>query len=207
MKLCTECNIEKELEEFWFNVKKNSYHQNCKKCKYIKSKKYINVTPEQKAICDKRYREKHYEQLKISKKDEYERNKDKYITRALAYQKTKYGKLKHNIRNRIGKAIKARTNSSKDLLDCEITLYISYLEFQFDNEMSWENYGNFWQIDHVNQICNFNLNNDIEQKKAFNWKNTRPLKTYDNLSRSNKSDINEINNHNKIVDNFLNATL
>lgn len=84
-----------------------------------------------------------------------------------------------------------------------IKTYISYLEYQFDNNMSWDNYGKYWQIDHVNPICNFNLEDNIEQKQAFNWKNTRPLKTYDNLSRSNKSDFIEISKHNMIVENFL----
>lgn len=71
MKICTECLIEKSLDAFWFNVKKNKYQ----------SKKYKNITPEKKAIYDKRYREKYSDELKISKKDEYERNKAKYITR------------------------------------------------------------------------------------------------------------------------------
>ena len=206
MKICKgKCKKEKPLDEFWFNKKKNAYHSHCKKCKYDKSKKYINITPEKKAIYNMTYRKNHSEELKISKKDEYERHKDKYISRALTYQKTKKGKLKHNIRTRIGNAIKNRSNSSKDLLDCDIDLYISYIEFQFDNEMTWDNYGDLWQIDHVNPICNFNLENDIEQKEAFNWKNTRPLKTYENLSRSKNSNLIDINKHNIIVCNFLNC--
>ena len=207
MKICTVCLLDKELDEFWFNTKKNAYHPNCKKCKYLKSLKYKNITKETKAIYDKTYREKHSEKLKISKKYEYERNKSKYISRALIYQQTLKGKLKHNIRSRINNSIKRKSNSSNELLGCNIDKYILFLEFQFDNEMSWDNYGSYWQIDHVNPICNFNLENIIEQKIAFNWQNTRPLKSYENLSRSNISDINEINKHNIIVKNFLNATL
>jgi hypothetical protein len=206
IKKCTCCKIEKELNEFWFNKKQNIYHPNCKTCKYEKSKKYINVSKEQKSIYDATYREKHKEQLKISKKEEYERNKSKYIKRVLKNQRTLEGRLKHNIRTRISSAISRRSNSSKTLLGCEIVFYISYLEYLFDYSMSWDNYGTYWHIDHINPICNFNLTIDEQRLLAFNWKNTRPLKADENLSRSNKSNFNEIQTHNNLIEKFLNAT-
>ena len=201
-KICTICKIEKDLSEFWFNTKKNSYHPNCKPCKYEKSKKYANVSKEQKAIYDAKYREKHKEQLKISKKDEYERNKDKYISRVIAYQKTNEGRLKHNIRTRIANAISRKSNSIKELLGCDIDFYRLYLEYLFDDSMTWDNYGNYWHIDYIHPICNFDLSIDKQQKTAFNWKNTRPLSAVSNLSRSNKPNFEEINKHIKLVENF-----
>ena len=192
-KKCTCCKIEKELNEFWFNKKQNIYHPNCKTCKYEKSKKYINFS-------------KHKEQLKISKKEEYERNNSKYITRVLKNQRTLEGRLKHNIRTRISRAISRRSNSSKTLLGCEIEFYISYLEYLFNDSMSWDNYGTYWHIDHINPICNFNLTIDEQKLLAFNWKNTRPLKADENLSRSNKPNFNEIQIHNNLIEKFLNAT-
>lgn len=205
-KICTCCKIEKELQDFWFNKKQNRYHPNCKKCKYEKSKNYSNVSREQKSIYDAKYRQKHKEQLKISKKEEYEKNKDKYIARAITYQQTLEGQLKHNIRTRIGNSISRRSNSSSALLGCKIDFYISYLEYFFDDSMNWDNYGTHWHIDHIHPICNFNLTIDEQQLLAFNWKNTRPLKAVDNLSRSNKPNFDEIHNHNNLIQTFLNAT-
>lgn len=201
-KVCTVCLQELAIECFWFNTKRVRYHSNCKKCKYEKSKKYNNVSKEQKAKYDATYRAKHAESLKISKKNEYERNKDKYISRALVQQRTPEGRLKHNIRTRIGNAIKAKSNSSKDLLGCDIETYISYLEFQFEEKMSWENYGDYWQIDHVNPICNFDLSKEEELLAAFNWKNTRPLSSYENLSRSKYTNIDDIEQHKNAIKNF-----
>lgn len=206
IKICTCCKTEKELNEFWFNKKQNRYHANCKICKYENSKKYINVSKEQKAIYDAKYRENHKEQLKISKKEEYERNKDKYINRVLVYQQTLEGRLKHNIRTRIAKSISRRSNSSKTLLGCEIEFYISYLEYLFDDSMTWDNYGTYWHIDHIHPICNFTLTIEKQQLLAFNWKNTRPLNAVENLSRSNKPNFNEIQLHNILIKTFLNAT-
>lgn len=202
-KVCTECKEEKLLDDFWFNKKRNNYHSNCKICKYNKSKKYINVSKEQKAIYDKTYRSKHNETLKIKMKTYYENNKEKIISNVLENQKTLIGKLKHNIRTRLGNAIKRRSNSSKELLDCDIKIYIEYLEYQFDNDMNWENYGSYWHIDHVNPINNFDLTNIEDIKKAFHFTNTRPLSVELNLSRSKKTNIQDINEHNIIVNKFL----
>lgn len=205
-KTCTHCNTSQPIENFWFNKKKNSYHLNCKKCKYEKSKKYINVTKEKKAEYDKRYRENHKEVLKDKKKQEYAKNKDAYIQRAIKNQNTLIGKLKHNIRTRIGNAIARRSNSSKDLIGCDIDYYIKYLECFFTDEMTWANYGTFWHIDHVKPLCTFDLHKEENQLLAFNWKNTRPLTAYDNLARSKTTDMCDLQQHIQLVDNFLNAT-
>ena len=202
MKKCTLCKAEKPMDDFWFNKKKNEYHPRCKPCKYEVSKKYINVSKEQKAIYGVTYREKHKEKLKISKKEEYIRNREKYITRSLEYQKTLVGRIKHNIRTRINNAIKRGSNSASKLIGCDIEMYIHYMEYLFDETMTWDNYGTHWHIDHVNPVCNFDLTIIDQQKIAFHWTNTRPLSATDNLSRSNSPDFLEIEKHNNKIKNF-----
>ena len=204
-KLCKNCNISKNIEEFWFNKKINKYHHHCKKCKSQITKKYYNVSKEKKAEYDKKYRDKHKDILKEKKKEEYERNKEKYISRQLKYNQSFEGRIKHNIRTRIGNAIKRKSNSTFELLGCHIDFYITYLEFLFIDEMSWENYGIYWQIDHVKPIKEFDLSNIDEQKTAFNWKNTRPLEKTMNLSRKHNTK-DDIEKHNLIIKHFLIAT-
>lgn len=204
-KICTECHLEKNIQDFWFNKTRNRYNSKCKSCKYQINKKYINISKEKKAEYDKKYREKHSDVLKIRKKEEYERNKEVYINRQKKYQKTLLGRLKHNLRTRICNSIKRKSNSTFDLLGCDIYFYISYLEYFFDNQMSWDNYGIYWQIDHVNPLKNFNLDDINEQKEAFKWSNTRPLSAYLNLSKK-MNDEENINKHKQIVQEFLIAT-
>jgi len=187
-KMCTKCKEIKAIDHFWFNKKRNLYHPNCKSCKYEISKKYINVTKEKKAEYDKKYREKYAYILKDKKKDEYNRNKSKYIERQLKYNQTLEGRIKHNIRTRIGNAIKRKSNSSQELLGCDLAFYFKYIEFLFTSEMSWDNYGSYWQIDHVKQLCSFDLTIKDQQLIAFNWKNTRPLYILDNLSKKKNTD-------------------
>ena len=49
--------------------------------------------------------------------------------------------------------------------------------------MNWENYGTYWEIDHIKQIITFDLNLEENQYLAFNYKNTRPLSSKENKSR------------------------
>lgn len=202
MKVCTHCKKEKILDDFWYNKKRNMYHPTCKICKYELSKKYICVTKEKKSEYDKTYREKHKDVLNQRKKDEYQRNKQIYINRQIEYQRTLEGRIKHNLRTRISNSIKRKSNSTFDLLGCDIHFYMNYIEFLFDSNMTWENYGSYWHIDHVKQLKDFNLNNIDEQKEAFNWKNTRPLEKSLNLSKIMNNNM-YIEQHKLIVTKFL----
>ena len=51
--------------------------------------------------------------------------------------------------------------------------------------MSWDNYGSYWDIDHIIPCASFNLDNLEEQKKCFIFTNTRPLSKIEN-QRKNK---------------------
>ena len=49
------------------------------------------------------------------------------------------------------------------------------------------NYGSIWEIDHCLPIKCFNLSNEIELRKCFNWVNLRPM--YAKENNSNKAKI------------------
>ena len=60
-----------------------------------------------------------------------------------------------------------------------------WLEFTFDDPINWSNYGSKWEIDHVVPIDSFNLQNQTELFKCFNWRNTRALNKLANSEKSN----------------------
>ena len=83
-------------------------------------------------------------------------------------------------------ALKNKSNSSEELLGCPIEEYIVYLEQHFNQNMTWENYGIYWEIDHTKPISSFDLTKEQEIKKCFNYKNTKPLSINENRQKGNK---------------------
>ena len=54
--------------------------------------------------------------------------------------------------------------------------------------MTVENYGSVWQIDHCLPIKSFNLLDENDMKKCFNWINLRPMYSKENNSKNDKID-------------------
>ena len=83
--------------------------------------------------------------------------------------------------------------------------YNKWLEYQFDENMSWDNYGSYWEIDHLVPIDSFDLTNGDEIYECFDWKNTRPMESSANSAKSNIVDKKIIRNHRTIVESFFNS--
>jgi len=86
-------------------------------------------------------------------------------------------RLKSNIRTRIYKAIKNKSNASFKLLGCHIDNYIVYLEQQFTDKMNWENYGSYWEIDHIEPLI---------KGGSFHYTNTQPLTVTENRKKGGR---------------------
>ena len=54
--------------------------------------------------------------------------------------------------------------------------------------MTVENYGSVWQIDHCLPITSFNLLDENDMTKCFNWVNLRPMYSKENNSKNDKID-------------------
>ena len=103
-------------------------------------------------------------------------------------------KVRRNLRTRIISALKnnSKSISTIKLLGCSISFYKQWLEWRFDSNMTWNNYGIYWHIDHVKPCSSFDLIKISEQYKCFNWKNTQPLEKSKNIVKSNKILLNHI---------------
>jgi len=103
-------------------------------------------------------------------------------------------KLKQILRGRYLDALKRHTTGGKvnkhhsaiELIGCDIEFYKQYLEQQFKSDMTWENHGVLWEIDHIKPCAAFDLTNIEQQKQCFNYINTQPLYKVDNRSKGDK---------------------
>ena len=94
-------------------------------------------------------------------------------------------KIEQSLRSRFHKFLKVNKGDYDycELFGCDRIDFNNWLESNFTNEMSWENYGSSWNIDHIIPVSIFDLSKTDEQNFCFNWKNTRPLKPSVNFSR------------------------
>jgi hypothetical protein len=79
-------------------------------------------------------------------------------------------------------------------MDCSGEDVAEWLQFRFEADMSWDNYGvgadKVWTIDHVIPLDWFDLKDPEERKMAFNWINIQPCR--DNFRKHVELRTNEI---------------
>jgi len=183
-RICNKCKISKTEEDTNFRL-----------CTYKNGSKYFKSTCRD---CErqnsKQYSQKHKEKIKqyqidfAKKNPQYIKNwkisnKNKINERERNRRKNDINfKLKKNISRAISHAIFKCGNSTIKFLPYTIDDLKQYLENQFDNEMSWDNYGVYWHIDHIIPHSTFKYDSmeDIEFKRCWSLNNLRPLEAKQN---------------------------
>lgn len=192
MKQCKKCNIEKPLTEF-FNRKdeKDGKHRYCKPCLKPLNDQWYQDSKESRADYYKVYRDQNKDYFNKYCTTHYHTKKELYRE----WNRTKYHtdlgfKLRHVTASRISQALKTYQTLKKDrtieYLGCTMDEYTQYLEQMFTSDMSWDNYGEYWEIDHIKPIDAFDLNDEAQLYEAFKYTNTQPLKKEDNREKSNR---------------------
>lgn len=119
MKTCSKCKIEKETYEFYVNKRaKDGLQHRCKSC----HKELTKTTPE-KAMKRKLYRESNKTMLSESKKNSYNKNKEKYLEDSRRYYrdnieviKIRDLKYRNNNKDKIRNINKTYRTKNKDIL-------------------------------------------------------------------------------------------
>jgi hypothetical protein len=98
------------------------------------------------------------------------RNVGRLIARALKKQGTTKG----------GKTFSALPYTPSDLVE--------HLENQFDDKMNWDNYGDYWVVDHIypQSLLPYSSLEDENFQKCWALENLQPLEKIANIRKSNK---------------------
>jgi 5-methylcytosine-specific restriction endonuclease McrA len=80
-------------------------------------------------------------------------------------------------------------------IGCNIPYLREWFEYNFTGEMNWDNYGSYWSIDHVIPVSKFNLTNEDEKLKCWNWSNLVPATINFNSSKKDTLDIYQLHNN------------
>jgi hypothetical protein len=166
-KVCNGCQEEKDINSFAFKFSDRCIRRGtCNQCRYKKRKK---------KPLDQETKIK-YNAAKLA------RFRERYQTDLLF-------KLKHDLRQRMYKALNGSQKSSttQSLLGCSVEEFKTYIESLWLEGMTWENRGPFgWHIDHIDPCDYFDLSDPQQQKKCFHYTNLQPLWWRDNLVKGKK---------------------
>lgn len=151
------------------------------------------LSPEEQAKVEKQrqwqrqYYEKNKEAVLARAKKYKEDNKDKINATRRKYLKKKMKdpveRLKRSMKTLLLAKMK-KNSSSTTYFGSKIDFIKKWLEFNFEDDMSWDNYGKHWQIDHTIPIDLWNVQDDNDAKLCFNWKNLMPLHKDRNLRKA-----------------------
>ena len=188
MMICSTCKELNPIENFYKNKKQ------CKKCRFKKKKEWHESNKEKINKYYKEYRELNREKAVEYQKQWYKFNKENAIKRRKEYNnvrlKTDYiFKFKHNVRVLIRNSFKRGNNQlRKDaktevILGCTIEEFISYIETQFKQGMSFDNHGE-WHLDHVIPLAIAKTEEEVI--KLNHYTNFQPLWAKENLFKSDK---------------------
>lgn len=176
MKTCTKCKQTLSLDNFRFMKTKDRYMAECKVCFYNRVKKLRPNYKEYDTFYAKEYKQKNYEKI---------RNRERPYQKE--YMKKRrldpIFKLKENLRTYFYRTLLHKTKGVFTYLGCSIEEFKLYLEKQFGENMSWENYGSYWEIDHIIPVENFDFNNEKDIKQCWSYTNLRPLTINENRKR------------------------
>ena len=213
--LCKLCFREKDKEE----NNRPSELDPPKTCRTCETEKPATAFRKKELVCKEcnkkrlyKWREEHKEQfLGLCKKY---RDKEDSKNKRNTYLRNKYNseikvKLEKLYRNRIRECIKKKyipRNTKFDyisLLGCGWEIVVKWLEFNMKPEMTWDNYGTYWHVDHIYPCALFNFEKIEDRKKCFNWTNLAPLEGIENLKKSDNLDIDMVLKYKKRAIEFI----
>ena len=172
---CLKCKTEKPAEKMTKGKTKW-----CLEC-YNSYKRDYNT----KKKADPEYVKKQQQK----QRDWWEKNREWGNQRQREYREGNANfKLSNALRARVKYALLGcvKADSTFSLLGCSPNEWKAHLEKQFTGQMSWDNYGTHWEVDHITPVSHFDLTNEEEQHKAFHYLNTQPLTCEENKRKGNR---------------------
>jgi len=158
-KFCNKCQLTKPVYDFTKRTNSpDGYEYRCDAC---------NV--------------EHEKQWRINNPDQAkERSRNYYVNNI----QVRISKSMHNkLRNLLKRG--SHTHRTEEIIGLNQVTHLEWLSFNFENEMTWTNYGKVWQIDLIIPASSFDLTVKAQLLACFNWKNIRPCMKSDNLAKYN----------------------
>lgn len=195
-KKCISCGETTSSLNFRHNRKK------CLDCERSHGRQYRKQTT--KAI---EWTENNKSKMKELQHRNYEANKKTIRAReTYRLQTDDHFRMIKAYRGSICRLLNGKINSYKKL---NITRYqyLAWMEFCFDKEMTLENHGDFWQIDHIIplDVLKAKCVNEVSVRSRciIEWYNTAPVKKDFNEKKNKRLNLDQLASHMKITKKFI----
>lgn len=193
-KKCRECILQKQ-NRVLNKPTEDMPDKCCKRCQIVKVATKFRYRTNVCIDCEKNdlYKWRHDNPERFKEHLQKYRSTDEYLAKRRTYLMQQYhnnmqARIAQMCRNRIRGAIYGigKSATTQELLGCSIELLQEWLEYNFDENMKWENIGTYWHIDHIKPCASFDLTNVEEQRQCFHWTNLAPLEKHRNMSKGDK---------------------
>jgi hypothetical protein len=218
-KTCYKCGITKSIDEFeWRNhcrdcENKRQKDRNAKKKNGIENgvitgNRKCAICCEVKPISEFRYagtrcydcETKHRKEYRASEEGKqvakvwYEKYRDKRNEKRRELRNNEVYRETERYSDELRNIVKG-SETDVPYLGCNPNEFRDWLTFCFTDDMTMENHGEMWQIDHVLPYSKFDLSDDEQKEVCFNWKNIMPLPGNDNQVKNKNIDLDQLRIH------------
>lgn len=114
------------------------------------------------------------------RREDYQKNKERYREQGLRYTRERRRsdpvfRAMLNHRRRVRDHVKGRIKKVSASWSITHAEFMKYIEAKFDKGMTWENYGSYWDLDHIFPLSKIDVSCEYNQLAAFHYKNLQPL--------------------------------
>lgn len=201
--MCSKCKKEKDQSEFFKNkARSNGLHNQCKRCfcdyiyksrKSKKGKEYLRKYRKTKKAMEYRKAYSITEKNRAYRREYTKTEKYKKWRRLYSVKRSKMDpafRVDHGMRTLVCRGLRNKKagRSWENLVGYTTQDLIIHLEKQFDEHMTWDNYGPYWHVDHIIPKSSFHYKTAEEEsfKKCWALDNLQPMEKMENLKKSNK---------------------
>lgn len=187
MKTCRQCGLEKHEAEFY--KRGAGLRAECKSCYGASRSNYYKANKDTVDGRNKRYYEKNKESICLYKSAWQKENSEKRRLRLNERYKTEPNfRIAVLLRTRMLNALRnaQKFGAALDILGCSVEYFKEYIASKFKGNMTWENRGKVWHLDHIKPCAKFNLSDESQQRICFHYTNMQPLFVAENLVKGDR---------------------
>jgi hypothetical protein len=165
----------REAHKDEIKARMSAYGKENRARRYAYLKEWRAKHPDKMRAIDRRYRNANKAQISAKK--------NAYV--AIKVRTDPQFKLRRLLRCRLNDALNSnyKTGSSVKLLGCSVPALVLWLEAKFTPEMTWDNHGPVWHIDHKRPLAAFDLSDPLQLAAACHYTNLQPMLALDNLQK------------------------